>query len=959
MARSHMRALRRRFSLVWGHCRPCVRLLGRLRSLFPLGISARLGGALIAVAVLAATANVIISKGALLIRTTALSSDVSPQVKPLDPPLAASAPALAAPPPAVNHLAEDALLAALDRFESTGRRRAETQSPQASADYLTADERLRHELSSFVAAAPLDANRVASKKSLKPSLAQALDDLKVAARQLVQAGDRSRELQREYSEHLNAMDQRVGVSLDHAWHVFGRVIARQSLLKLRSDVDLLRQTAAQLPYGENQLASRDLSLAAGERTVHDDLASQQSAFANPLGIRWLADMRSDLDSLNSIRAEIHSLEGAYLAAGVTLAKNHASLSTQITSRSAPDPAAPKTASSPQMPAQTFAAHPATSRQPPDGQSPPVQSVSMMSPVPPHPAMGQQILSQPDSRARTLMSAVTAIVMFILVTICIFTVRSVLIPVRHILRATRALADGDPKSRASPTGIRELATLAGAFNEMAERLEIAQRAGRQQQDNLETQVLERTHKLQQLAEKDPLTSLSNRRHLFGKLNAAIERAKEHGRCIGVYFLDVDNFKNYNDSLGHVFGDRVLMSAANRLEEITEGIGFVARFGGDEFTVVYENAEGLDAIREFGSKLVDAFHQLLPVDERELSLSVSVGASVYPLHASDADGLLRAADSALFRAKELGRSQLAVFTAALTETAAARFSTEQGLRRALEHGEFELLYQPEVDLATFELGLVEALLRWRMPDGRLARPGEFLSVAEQSGLIVDINDWVLRTAVQTAAQWHWGSWPDARVAVNVTPRQLLDERFTERVMSLLEEFNLPARCIELELTESVLQTGPATITTLRKLQANGVAIALDDFGTGYSSLTSLDQLPLSRIKLDRSLICNIDTSARSAAIATAILDLCAGLNLQVTVEGIERLEQFAWLLGPRQVFLQGYLISVPVHGAEIVPLKQTLAAKMQDLLLTARRANDAAHDTIFPDYQRDEIRSQQQR
>jgi EAL domain-containing protein (putative c-di-GMP-specific phosphodiesterase class I) len=194
-------------------------------------------------------------------------------------------------------------------------------------------------------------------------------------------------------------------------------------------------------------------------------------------------------------------------------------------------------------------------------------------------------------------------------------------------------------------------------------------------------------------------------------------------------------------------------------------------------------------------------------------------------------------------------------------------------------------------------------------------------------------VLRTAVERAAQWHRGSWPNVRVAVNVTPRQLLDERFTDRVLGLLSEFRLPPRCIELELTESVLQTGPGTIAVLRQLQSHGIGIALDDFGTGYSSLTSLEQLPLSRIKLDRSLIVNVDTSPRSAAIAKAILDLCAGLQLEVTVEGIETREQFAWLLGQRNVYVQGYLFSVPVASEEIVRLRSSLSERMKDLLLTA--------------------------
>jgi EAL domain-containing protein (putative c-di-GMP-specific phosphodiesterase class I) len=276
---------------------------------------------------------------------------------------------------------------------------------------------------------------------------------------------------------------------------------------------------------------------------------------------------------------------------------------------------------------------------------------------------------------------------------------------------------------------------------------------------------------------------------------------------------------------------------------------------------------------------------------------------------------------------------MFTPELLQAAAAKFTTEQGLRRALERGEFELVFQPEVSLDTLEIGLVEALLRWRLPDGRLASPGEFLAVAEESGLILEISDWVLRAAIETAARWHHGAWPEARVAINVSPRQLLDHRFVERVQSLLHEFHLPARCIEIELTETVLQTGPSTIEALRRLRAHGVAIALDDFGTGYSSLTSLEQLPLTRIKLDRSLIASIDTSPRSAAIARAIISLCHSLGLEVTAEGIERPEQFGYLLGNHAMYLQGYLLSRPVSSGEFLQVKAAMSQKMQDLMLSA--------------------------
>ncbi len=529
-----------------------------------------------------------------------------------------------------------------------------------------------------------------------------------------------------------------------------------------------------------------------------------------------------------------------------------------------------------------------------------------------------------------MAAVTAIVLLLVIALSILTVRSVVRPVRRILKGAGDLAAGNVQVQVEGGGIRELDTLAHAFNDMASRIAAAQAASRIHEETLERTVLERTHKLQTLALQDPLTSLPNRRHLSALLNDAIERATREKRHIGVYFLDIDNFKNFNDSLGHVFGDRVLMSVANRLEEIADGLGFVARLGGDEFTFVYEDVGSEQAIHETGSRLVEAFQQLLSVDDRDLSVSVSVGASIFPEHGRDAAELLRAADSALFHAKELGRSRLAVFTPELIESAAALFGIEQGLRRAFAHDEFELVYQPEIDLATMEVMLVEALIRWRMPDGRLAKPAEFLAVAEQSGLIAQISNWVLRTAVQAAARWHHGGWPGARVAVNISPKQLLDPRFSQSLGELLQEFSLPAQAIELELTETVIQTGSTTIAALRLLQAQGFGIALDDFGSGYSSLTSLEQLPLSRIKLDRSLIESIDSSPRSAAIARAIIDLCEGLGLAVTAEGVERPTQLAWLLANRSIYVQGYLLSDAVPFDEVLQRRSMVIPKLQSIL-----------------------------
>ena len=535
---------------------------------------------------------------------------------------------------------------------------------------------------------------------------------------------------------------------------------------------------------------------------------------------------------------------------------------------------------------------------------------------------------------------SAAVLVLLLYICFVTIFSIVRPVRRLVTATARLAKGENARVVASGGIRELDTLAVAFNSMAEQLAAARASTRDARQRLEDKVAERTRQLQLLAEQDPLTGLANRRHLFAALDATLERARLSGDRVGVFFLDIDNFKTLNDSLGHAYGDRVLIAIAQRLEVIARSCGFAARLGGDEFTVVHQGAVTTEEILACGASIIRAFDIPVQVDFREVIVSVSVGASIFPDHEQDAESLLRAADAALFRAKALGRSQLATFTPELLTTASAKFAIEQRLRRAIQKGEFELFYQPLVNAQTLDVQVVEALIRWRTPSGSFLAPGEFLAVAEESGLIMEISDWVLRTAIETAAQWHRGAWRDVRVAINVSPRQFLNFGFVDMLEKLLNEYQLPAQCVELELTESVLQTGAATIKSLEQLRSIGVAIALDDFGTGYSSLASLQQLPLTRVKLDRSLIASMDGSVRSASIARATIGLCRDLGLEVTAEGVERLEQFAALRAYRNISLQGYLLARPVCREELLPLLERLPKHCQDLVRLSRELTPQA-------------------
>jgi diguanylate cyclase (GGDEF)-like protein len=521
------------------------------------------------------------------------------------------------------------------------------------------------------------------------------------------------------------------------------------------------------------------------------------------------------------------------------------------------------------------------------------------------------------------------ILALIVIVALLTVTSITRPIARLMRATNRLADGDTTARAPPGGMRELDQLAGAFNVMADRLSQAQSAMLNHQTQLEERVVQRTQQLQHLAYHDTLTQLPNRRHLFQHLTTVLDQTRGSQHKVALLLLDLDNFKTLNDSLGHLFGDRVLKAVSERLLSAIGGAGFAARLGGDEFTVVYRLDNKLDSAVRQAESLLSEFQQPLQVDDREVIVSLSIGASIFPDHAIDAESLLRAADVALFKAKELGRNRVCIASPELVERIGGQFKTEQALRRATQCDELELLFQPQLSLRDGTVNSVEALVRWKR-DGVFVMPMDFLPLAEQSGLIAEITDWVLKQSIRTLAQWRYGSWPEARVAVNISAQQFVDQSFIHKLQELLSLHQVPPTSLELELTENVLQSGAATVRTLRELRELGVGIALDDFGAGYSSLASLEQLKLSRVKIDRSLIEHVDHQPRSASIARSIIGLCRSLNLDVTVEGIERVEQLYFLNTCDSVDVQGYLFAHPLTLDQVQDARKELPARLSQLM-----------------------------
>jgi diguanylate cyclase (GGDEF)-like protein len=884
------------------------------------------------VAVLAAAANFIVERSVSIVTGSSVQEAPSaPAPAPfVEQVIAPPAPEPEAPAP-VETLSGDELIRAIERFDESVYLAVQSDAVEARARYHQSAKSVDRATNSFMARANALGER--SYKSIPGALRQHQGD----ATKWIELSQTRRELLREYSETLERMNGRVNASLDGAFKIFGRVVARQSLVQLNTSLSGLRdsfagavRTGSTSPEIFESLSSAE---AAFGKSLQDNAKSLRGANDD-----WFPTMEKDFAALIKLREALVETHQDL----VTIGNGFVAQTSKLLARMPKEVAVSSAAEAPKKVIAMTAANT------------PTQPVQALAQTPAPAAAGEHAAPQPSEVTarnetrqieaaetiapaksnRALVAWISIAVLALLLWISVGTVRSVVVPVRRLMLASTKIAAGEPDARVARGGIKELDSLAVAFNDMAERLAKAQAVALDSHHQLEEKVAERTRQLQELAELDPLTGLPNRRHLFNLLNASIERARQTQRRVGVLFLDVDNFKNINDSIGHSFGDRVLRGIAHRLQAATQPHGFAARLGGDEFTVICEDVGNVDEIRAVGEQIIRAFQRPIDVDGRDVIIGMSVGVSVYPDHEQNAEDLLIAADTALFHTKALGRGRVSMFTPELLEGASNKFRIEQDLRRAIEREEFELFFQPEVGLEDLQTQLVEALIRWRTPDGRYIPPGEFLNVAEESGLIIEISDWVLRTAIRAAAQWYRGPWPQARVAINVSPRQLLDYRFVDRLRELLTEHDLPPSCIEIELTESVLQTGPATVEQLHRLRELGVAIALDDFGTGYSSLSSLERLPLTRVKLDRSLIESIDTNLRSRSIVRAIIDMCNGLGLQVTAEGLERAEQFERFLGCKNLSLQGYLLSRPVPMEQMFTAMASAAQRAQELVLMAK-------------------------
>ncbi len=469
------------------------------------------------------------------------------------------------------------------------------------------------------------------------------------------------------------------------------------------------------------------------------------------------------------------------------------------------------------------------------------------------------------------------------------------PIAALDAAAKSLEEGS-RATAVVEGDDEIGRLAASFNRMS--------AG----------IVEREHRISHLAFHDALTGLPNRAFFRQALDQAIASVIRTDGAVAVLCLDVDRFKVINDTLGHPVGDALLVRVGAMLAELASD-ALVSRLGGDEFAIILSGRFDADRPRALAQAILDSMRQPVMAGDHNVATAISIGIAIGPADGDNADQLLKNADLALYRAKQDGRGVFRFFEPALDAAARKRRQVELDLRDAIRCGQFALNYQPVFDLKADRIGGFEALLRWHHPTRGIVQPTDFISIAEETGLIVAMGEWALHEACRQAVHW-----PEhIRVAVNVSPLQFRNSGFQAIVMQALARSGLKPNRLEIEITESVFLEGEGPVVDLlHKLRAMGIRVALDDFGTGYSSLSYLRSFPFDKIKIDRSFVTCINDDPSAAAIVRAIVDLATALHMETTAEGVEHADQLACLRGEGCGNIQGYLFSRPIEGSAIAGL-----------------------------------------
>ncbi|MBE9399093.1 EAL domain-containing protein [Pontibacterium sp. N1Y112] len=483
---------------------------------------------------------------------------------------------------------------------------------------------------------------------------------------------------------------------------------------------------------------------------------------------------------------------------------------------------------------------------------------------------------------------------------------------------RHLSEGDTRIQIEMDTGDEFSEVAHHFNQMTDRLQESSISRNQLQIEVErrTQELEmQKQALRQLADHDELTQLPNRTYFRNNLLSTIRKSERHGNAVAVLFMDLDKFKQINDSLGHNIGDEVLQEASRRFRDRLRCSDFVARLGGDEFTVIIEPVDNPQDVANIAQQLLQCMQQPVLVKQHSLHLGTSIGISVFPQDGKDVATLMRNADLAMYKAKENGGNRFHFYSEDMTQDALRKMSLEEELRQALQEDQLTVYYQPQYDLGNKKLVGVEALVRWNHPEKGLVAPMEFIPLAEERGLINQLGLQVLQKACTQCAQWLNEGFDPGILAVNISARQLTERQVPEQISQILKFTGWPVHRLELEVTESFfISDTQRSLAVLNQLRDMGIKLAIDDFGTGYSSLSYLKQLPISKLKIDRSFTRDLIDDAEDRAISEAIIALGKSLGLQVIAEGVELEGQADILIHEGCDQAQGYLYGKPMSAEQ---------------------------------------------
>ncbi|WP_080845801.1 bifunctional diguanylate cyclase/phosphodiesterase [Cytobacillus gottheilii] len=431
--------------------------------------------------------------------------------------------------------------------------------------------------------------------------------------------------------------------------------------------------------------------------------------------------------------------------------------------------------------------------------------------------------------------------------------------------------------------------------------------------------ENERKITELVYRDPLTNLPNRRFLNNYLSLSIEQAAVNHQSLAVLFIDLDRFKYINDTLGHSVGDQLLVEVSKRMSKYIEKKDMLARQGGDEYILIFPQTNHQHAAK-ISQQILDELLMPFHFEDNELFISASIGISMYPEDGGEADLLVKNADTAMYRAKEIGKNNFQFFTSDMNELMAKKMRLEVGLRKALINNELELYYQPQIKVNNGHIKGVEALIRWNHPKMGIVSPAEFIPLAEETGLIIQIGNWVIETACRQAKEWEIQGYSPVRMSINISARQFQQTSFVDTVMEIIENTKIDPQYLELELTETIVQDPVYAIPVLNQLKDMGIKLSLDDFGTGYSSLSYLKSFPLDTLKIDRSFISTVNESGKDAAIVKTIINMANSLDLNVIAEGVETNEQLLSLKQDGCDEYQGYLFSKPVKALAVQELLQ---------------------------------------